>query len=137
LETKQKEIFINGKAQVIEMLKLMTREERDRILKIVKIKNPTLANELQETCVNFKDIESIDLDYFHYIFDEVRPEIFGLSLRGSTPSFQRKVLSIAPRHYAEKSYSMMTSHLNESTRRTIPKAKQLILKKLLERINNH
>ena len=135
MEAKQKEIFINGKAQVIEMLKLMTQEERKRILKIVKIKNPSLANELSRTCVSFKDIESVDLDYFHHIFKVVRPEIFGLALREASTDFQRKVLSIAPRDYAEKSYEMMTAQLRDSTQKTIPKAQRLVLSKLFERIN--
>ena len=39
-------IFINGKAQIIEMLQHMPREERSRLLKNLKIRNPQLAEEL-------------------------------------------------------------------------------------------
>ena len=52
-------IYINGKSEAISMLKLLTRQERNRILSQIKIKNPSLADELNNNCVSFIDIESL------------------------------------------------------------------------------
>ena len=38
-------VFINGKAQIIEMLQHMPREERAVLLKNLKARNPQLAEE--------------------------------------------------------------------------------------------
>ena len=57
--SEENKVFINGKSQAISMLKLLTREERNRILSQIKIKNPSLAVELNNNCVCFNDIEHL------------------------------------------------------------------------------
>ncbi len=57
-ESTQQGLFINGKAQVIEMLKFMQPEEREVLLRNIKARNPQLAMELTENCLTFSDLNS-------------------------------------------------------------------------------
>ena len=43
---EKEDIVINGKAQVVEILKRLPEDHKNKILKSLKIKNSTLAYEL-------------------------------------------------------------------------------------------
>ena len=46
-------IFINGRAQILEMFPYLTQEEQSRLLKHIQLRNPQLAQDLQETSITF------------------------------------------------------------------------------------
>ena len=107
-------LFINGRAQVIEMLEFMTSEERDTLIKNIRLRNPQLANELMEKSFSFNDLMNLNESNIHTVFKYITPQIFGLALKVVSTEAQRKLLSIAPREYAEAAYNVMVkSYPNE------------------------
>ena len=75
---EQEKVFINGKSQAISMLKLLTKSERMRIISAIRIKNPSLADELNNQSISFKDIELLNDESLMNVSRKVRPEILVL-----------------------------------------------------------
>lgn len=117
-ESSQQGVFINGKAQVIEMLKYMQPEERELLLKNIKARNPQLAIELTENCLTFNDLNRLGDEELHLIFNYVKPAIWGLALKDTPTNFQRRILGLAPRDYAEQAYQILTTPLKNEQRDT-------------------
>ncbi|MFT6068907.1 MAG: flagellar motor switch protein FliG [Bacteriovoracaceae bacterium] len=117
-ESTQQGLFINGKAQVIEMLKFMQPEEREVLLRNIKARNPQLAMELTENCLTFSDLNRLGDDELHLIFNYVKPAIWGLALKDTPRDFQRRVLGLAERDYAEQAYQVLTTTLKNEERDT-------------------
>lgn len=118
LETKSQPagVFLNGKSQIIEMLGFMSPSERDTLLGNIRRRNPNLADELTAHSLDFssisrlKDSDIINLTRF------LEAPIMGIALKGMQHEFQRRVLSIVDRSYAEEAYSYMTTELQNETR---------------------
>lgn len=117
-ESNQQGVFINGKAQVIEMLKFMNPEERETLLRNIKARNAQLAIELTENCLTFSDLNRLGDEELYTIFNYVKPAVWGLALKDTAREFQRRVLSLAPREYAEEAYQILTTPLKNEVRDT-------------------
>lgn len=102
-------IFLNGRAQIIEMLQHMGPEEKGRILKLIKIKNPILAEELYAKSISFLDIQFLSVDDLRKIAISVKPAIFGMALKNLDAKIQKKFLSSLPREYAESAFEIMSN----------------------------
>ena len=124
---EENKIFINGKSQAISMLKMLTREERNRILGQIKIKNPSLASELNNNCVNFNDIEHLTDHAIQSLLSKVQPQVIGLAIKKSSVEFQKRVLKIAERNYAEEAYQVLRTPLNNEQKKLIDRAQNRIL----------
>ena len=117
-ESNQQGLFINGKAQVIEMLKYMRPEERETLLRNIRARNAQLAMELTENCLTFSDLDRLSDEDLYTIFSYVKPAIWGLALKTTPRNFQRRVLGLAPRDYAEQAYQILTTNLKNEDRDT-------------------
>lgn len=104
---KSEQIFINGRGQIVEMLKIMPREEREKILRNVAVRNKQLAMELGQECLSFNDLERLGDDDLSYIIERIKAPILGIALKGAKQEFQRRVLRLARREYAEEAYETM------------------------------
>ncbi len=123
-------VFINGKAQIIEMLKFMSPDERERLLENIRIKNPTLASELMSQSLTFDHIGKLNEHELNIMFQYVSAPILGVALKNVTQAIQRKVLSIAPRNYAEEAYRIMITPISNE-KRDISRAQNKILSILI------
>lgn len=122
-------VFINGKAQIIEMLQMMPREERSKLLKNLKIRNPQLAEELSEQCFSFNDLDSLSDHELQAIFNYISAPILGMAIKNIERNFQRRLLSLADRGYAEEAFKVMkTPYSNE--KRDIKRAQNKIIETL-------
>ena len=122
--------FINGKAQIIEMLQHMNRDERARLLKNIKIRNPQLADELTEQCFTFSDLDNLEDSELQVVFNYVSAPILGMALKNVERSFQRRLLSLATREYAEEAFRVLkTSYSSE--KRDIKRAQNKIIEVLV------
>lgn len=110
-----KGIFINGKGQIIDMLKYMTKKEREKLLLAIRHRNPQLASELVEQTINFESLFTLSEPHLGILTDYIRPELFGMALKTAPRSFQRKILGIATRSFAEKCYEILTSRMDNET----------------------
>lgn len=123
-------VFLNGKAQVIEMLQHMTKGEKSRLLANIKMRNPSLAAELMERSFSFSHIENLAGPDLFKVIQQVQAQIFGVALKNQSESFQRKVLSEAPRDYAEKAYDIMIKPI-ANEKEIIQKAQNKIINILI------
>jgi len=119
-------VFLNGKAQVIEMLQMLSPKERERILNHVRVKNPTLASELVEASVCFEDLGRLQEREFNILFQYLTPVIVGMALKGVDANFQRRILTQSPRQFAEEAFEIMMTPL-ENERVNIRRAQQKVI----------
>lgn len=123
-------IFINGKAQIIEMLQFMPRDERTKLLVNLKLRNPQLAEELTEQCFTFSDLDSLSDQELSMIFRYITAPILGMALKNIERNFQRRLLSLAGREYAEEAFRVLkNSYATE--KRDIKRAQNKIVEVLV------
>ena len=129
METNNSEkngIFINGKAQIIEMLKYMTGNERNTLLKNIKMRNPALAKELYAESITFETLYSLDSVDLQQVASFIKPAIMGVALKGADEKFQRKLLSSVQREYAQEAFSYLTKNLGNNEDRDVKRAQKRV-----------
>lgn len=111
---EQEGVFINGRAQVIEMLKHMKGSERSTLLKNIALRNPQLAMELSQNSISIKDMASLSSHDIKMIGQYISAPIMGMALKNIGKDGQKKVLRSFEREYAEAAYKVMaTAYANE------------------------
>ena len=123
----QEKVFINGRSQAISMLKMLSRNERTRIISAIRIKNPGLADELNNQCVNFKDIEHLSDDSLKQLAPKIRPEILGIALKGMSVTFQKRILKVIDRHHAQIAYNALVQPISSSKSSIIERAQNKVM----------
>jgi len=109
-------VFINGRAQILEMFQYLNPEERERLLKQIRVKNPQLAAEIAETSIQFKNILELSDDEITRVISYVKAPILGVALKSLKINDQRRILSLCARGYAEESYRVMSTRLTNEDR---------------------
>ena len=118
-EPKSDDVFLNGKAQVIEMLRYMRTDERERLIREIRLQSETLADELSRGEIGFNQIANLSDEQMNRLFDCVEAPILGMAIKGLSVDLQKKILSLAERSYAEEAYQFMTMSLSESQEKTL------------------
>jgi flagellar motor switch protein FliG len=119
-------VYLNGKKQVIELLKKMEGSDKATLLRNLKARNPILAKELAESCVNFDSIWSLDDNALRSVLSHVQPTILGLALHMTQVKNQRRALSLIERPQAMRAFEIMQKDLS-SNRNECVRAQQKIL----------
>ncbi|AYF43236.1 MULTISPECIES: FliG C-terminal domain-containing protein [Halobacteriovorax] len=119
-------VFINGKAQIIEMLKFMGAEERATLLKNIQMRNPTLAKELYAESITFNTIYSLDDIDLAQVLKFIKAPILGVALKECEKTFQKKILTLLPRESAEEAYSYLVKNLGGNETRDIQRARKRV-----------
>jgi flagellar motor switch protein FliG len=109
MEARNEGVYINGKAQIIEMLQYMQPAEREKLLKNIRLRNASMAQELVRESMTFDVVENLGDEDWQKIFNYVDARILGVALKLSNRNFQRRLLKLAPREYAEIAYDVMTT----------------------------
>lgn len=119
-------VFINGKRQVIELLQQMDAGDKAKLLKNLRVRNPSLAKELTESCLSFESIWDLDDECLKTVVSQVQPAILGLALSLVHVKNQRRALSMISREMALKAFEIMQKDLT-SNRHECLRAQQKIL----------
>lgn len=119
-------VFINGKRQVIELLQQMDAGDKAKLLKNLRVRNPSLAKELTESCLSFESIWDLDDECLKTVVSQVQPAILGLALSLVHVKNQRRALSMISRDMALKAFEIMQKDLT-SNRNECLRAQQKIL----------
>ncbi len=119
-------VYLNGKKQVIELLKRMEGPDKATLLKNLKARNPVLAKELAESCVNFDSIWELDDNSLRSVLSHVQPTIIGLALHLTQVKNQRRALSLIERPQAMRAFEIMQKDLT-ANRNECQRAQQKIL----------
>lgn len=125
-KTNENGIFINGKGQVIELLQQMNAADKARLLKNLRVRNPTLAKELTESCISFESIWDLDDSGLKTVVSQVQPAILGLALSLVHTKNQRRALGLIPREMAVRAFEIMQKDLT-GNRNECMRAQQKIL----------
>lgn len=104
-------IFINGKGQVIELLRQMSGPDKARLLKNLRVRNPVLAKELTDACISFESIWDLDDEALRTVLSQTQPAILGLALSLVHVKNQRRALSLISREMAMKAFDIMQKDL--------------------------
>ena len=123
-------VFLNGRQQIIDMLKIMPAADKAILLDNVKKRNPILANELLEESINFSCLENLSQPEIELIFSFTDAFTWGVALQGLGADLQRKILGLANRPYAEQAFKVMTSTRGRSE--DVAKAQNKILAVIIE-----
>jgi len=113
MEDQKKDIFINGKSKAFEIIQLLNSTEKSNILNKIQLKNPRIAEELMRNSYSFKDMAKLKDADLETIFPQVSAPILGVALRNLDVDIQRRVLSLAPREYAQKAFETLTGNLKD------------------------
>jgi flagellar motor switch protein FliG len=111
-QKENKGIYINGKQQVIDLLKAMDVNDKSKLLQNLKLRSPALAKELSENSFSYESIWQLQDDSLRRIMMTTKPVILGLALYLATKSQQRRVLSLLPQELAVKAFEVMTKDLS-------------------------
>lgn len=126
-----KGVFINGKKQIIDMLRFMDRTERDKLLGNIAQRNVSIARELSEQSLSFKDILKMEDETLSIILKNVSSAVLGLALYQTPTAFQRRALSIINRSQAEAAFNILTQDLSSKSREC-QRAQQKIVDAVIE-----
>jgi flagellar motor switch protein FliG len=125
-KNSEKGIFINGKKQVVELLQQMDAADKAKLLKNLRVRNPVLAKELTESCINFESIWDLKDECLKTVISQVQPAILGLALSLVHVKNQRRALSLISREQALKAFDIMQKDLT-GNRNECLRAQQKIL----------
>jgi flagellar motor switch protein FliG len=104
----------------------MEAADKARLLKNLRVRNPSLAKELTESCISFESIWDLNDESLKTIVSQVQPAILGLALSLVHVKNQRRVLSLISREMALKAFDIMQKDLT-SNRSECMRAQQKIL----------
>jgi flagellar motor switch protein FliG len=124
-------IYINGRQQVVDILRHMEQGDKSRLLKNLRQRNPGLAKELSEQCLSYDNLWALDDQNLGEILGHVKPVILGLALSLNNLKNQKRALSLIPRDQALKAYEVMTKDLS-ANRRECTRAQEKILETALD-----
>lgn len=129
-------VFINGKQQIIEMLRFMSMSERKKLIANIRMRNATMARELSEQSLSYNDLQGLDDDKLALVLRTVNPAIIGLALYLSPSNFQRRCLGVLERPIAENAYQVMTYDLS-GKKAECERAQQKILQNAIELVRKN
>ena len=124
-------IYINGRQQVVDLLRHMESGDKTRLLRNLKGRNPTLAKELSEQCFSYDNLWSLDDENLGKILSMTKPIVLGLALSLTSIKNQKRALGLIPREQALKAYDVMTKDLS-SNRRECMRAQDKIMEAAVE-----
>jgi len=101
------DIIINGRAQVIELLKKLPSENKEKILKSVRQKNPKLAKELSMYTVTFDTFFELEEDKLNIVLPYISNRILALALKSMDHHGQRKILRSLAKSRAMEVFSII------------------------------
>ncbi|MCO4753209.1 MAG: hypothetical protein KC478_01945 [Bacteriovoracaceae bacterium] len=129
--SEQKGYYINGKKQVIELLQHLEGAEREKLLRNIGLRNASMAKELSEQSLSFKDLLNADTESLNKIMQITTPAIAGLALYLTPRSFQRKALGAMDRSRAEQAFNVMSRDLSSKKQECL-KAQNRVLQNAIE-----
>jgi flagellar motor switch protein FliG len=100
---------VDGKAQVVEMLRMMPYKEKMKLISLISEKNPQLANEFKERGISIQQLEGLSDKKIIALITQIPPQIMGMALKNLVPALQKRVLKLCPKDYAESAYEVMIS----------------------------
>jgi flagellar motor switch protein FliG len=100
-------IFLDGKNQVIQILRALSAEEKNKLLNNMKKRNPALVNELILQSYSFLNLLDLTDQELSILFRYIDGDIIGIAISDIEASAQRRILHCMERARAEKAFENM------------------------------
>lgn len=100
--------YVNGKGQIVDLLRKMSPFDKKRLLGNINKRNPQMAQELSEQGIGMNNLELLSDSQLHELSFHVSPEVLGMALKNSNIDFQRRILKLIPREKAIVAYQIIT-----------------------------
>lgn len=108
---------INGRKQIVDLLRAMPLGEKKKLLKNMALKNPQLVQEMMQEGVSFEQLEYLTEEQLSTLFNYIDANTMGMALKNSPNTLQKYFLRKAPKNYAENAYVVMMTATNEETKK--------------------
>lgn len=110
--------YLDGRKQVIDLLRYLPQDEKNKLLKNLKIKNPEVANSLIEEGISYGQVEGLSDERIQILMKYITPQLFGMALKNSSRKLIQRVLTLAERDYAEISYDILISFVDDAPKKS-------------------
>lgn len=104
---EKEDIIINGRAQVIEILKRLPEDHKNKILRSLKIKNSSLAQELSWQTLSFKSITDLKENALQTLLEYISSPVIAIALTDQSIDVQKKFLSTVSRERAKEIFQQL------------------------------
>jgi flagellar motor switch protein FliG len=94
------DIVINGRAQVVEILKKLPYQEKQKIINEVLKKNPSLGKELNIQCYGIQNVFSLESSTLKIVLEYSSSQVIALAISNEDIPLQQKILTLMPREKA-------------------------------------
>ncbi len=135
----QIEYLIGGEDRLSEILDYADKETQEKVLTILKGKEPELASRIKSTLFSFEDIANFDAPVILTIYRRVNPAIFAAVLKTTSEELKNKVLGSLTagaadrlRQEMELSRPLTARRIEEEKRKIIDLIRQLVREGIVE-----
>lgn len=104
---EKSDIVINGKAQVVEILKKLPEEHKNKIIQSLKGKNSSLAHELTWQTLTFDGIAQLQNEHLKSILEYISSPIVAYAILNQTVEIQKKFLTNLSRERAKEVFQLL------------------------------
>jgi|GEM_PF-7105759 len=130
---KENSLFIDGKKQAVEILKLLSLEEKTRILNNISAVNASLAKELETKSLSLEALCDFSSSKVNLLIKDLPDQIIGLALKKVPLSVQKKVLRKIEANRAERIYQTLV-FFDSADSDLITKAYEKVMLEFIEKI---
>jgi flagellar motor switch protein FliG len=103
------DIIINGRAQVVEILKRLPEDHKNKILKSLKGKNSSLAHELTWQTLTFDGLKELKEAQIKLLLDYVSSPVIAIALFDQDVEVQKRFLGNVSRERAREIFQQLKS----------------------------
>ena len=118
--------FINGKNQIIDMLRVMPINEKKVLIENLKRRNPKAALEFSKESISINNLINLQREHFLLLSNHINFEIMGIALKNTSLDVQKRILSLLPKNYAEECFNTLFTPV-EISKSEINKAKNKVI----------
>jgi flagellar motor switch protein FliG len=107
---EKNDIVINGRAQVVEILKRLPEEHKNKIIRSLKNRDSSLAHELSWQTLTFEGItQSKDLQ-LKALLEYISSPVIAIALKDQDISVQKKFLNNISRERAKEVFNLLKNN---------------------------
>jgi len=130
-EDPKERIPVNGKAQIIDMLRVMPVDERRALLKNMGQMDKKRTVELMELSISMSNIEGLEESEIQLIVESCSAPVLGVALKNCPEGLQRKALRSLDRKKAEEAFEMLSTAISDE-KENIMRAQRRVLQTALD-----
>ncbi len=107
---EKNDIVINGRAQVVEILKRLPEDHKNKILKSLKNRDSSLAHELSWQTLTFEGIAKAQDIQVKALLEYISSPVIAIALKDQDVGIQKKFLTNLSRDRAKEVFQLLKSN---------------------------